>query len=333
MRVLPNPPPDDDSARSAEPARLPLAERAPKYKTPEEAARIYFLPNLFTAGNLFFGFVAIIRCIQARYVVSASYNIADPEVQSYYTEAVWCILFAAFCDSLDGRLARLGGKESLFGAEFDSIADTVSFGVAPALMVFFLLLGPTAEKYWVFFQQIGWLVGFIYLLCVAVRLARFNVITNPLLPGAAAGASTKDFMGLPSPAAAGFVASLVLVMLHLDFSKETIQQFSILFLPLLVLVALLMVSNIPYPSFKHLDWQTQTKARPFIFFIIVIVFAFSLSYIGFDLRYFSPAIVFLYYIFYGLIRDWRRTWIKKHRKPTDLPAPPDPDEPGEDSAF
>jgi CDP-diacylglycerol--serine O-phosphatidyltransferase len=316
MHIVPNPPPEDDDV----PAASPVAH---KYKNPQEAARIYFLPNLFTAGNLFFGFVAIIRCMQARYG-----DASDPNAM--YTEAVWCILLAAFCDALDGRLARLGGRESLFGKEFDSIADTVSFGVAPALMVFFLILGPDFVKYGELFQQVGWLVGFVYLLCVAVRLARFNVVTNPLLPGVAANASTKDFMGLPSPAAAGFVASLVLAMLRLiidkQIEKDTFQQFAILLLPLLLLVALLMVSNIPYPSFKHIDWQTQTKARPFIFFIIALAVAYRL-------RFFSPAIFFLGYIFYGLIRDWRRTWLRWRRKPNEPLPPPEPDEPNEDEAF
>jgi len=311
MHIVPKPPPEDDNLPS--PAGV-------KYKTPEEAARIYFLPNLFTAGNLFFGFAAIIRCIQARYVAPEDQinNFFSPEAVAFYTEAVWCILFAGFCDMLDGRLARLGGRESLFGKEFDSIADTVSFGVAPALMVFFLILGPVSEKYSELFRQIGWLVGFVYLLCVGVRLARFNVITNPLLLGGKSESSTKDFMGLPSPAAAGFVASLVLVMLHLDFSKETIQQFSILFLPLLLLVALLMVSNIPYPSFKHVDWQMQTKARPFILGIIAIAVAYLL-------REFSFAIFFLCYIFYGLWRYGRRAWRKKYPSGTET-QPPEPEE-------
>jgi CDP-diacylglycerol--serine O-phosphatidyltransferase len=221
MHVLPTPPPEDESGQN-----LP---EAPRYKDAQEAARIYFLPNLFTAGNLFFGFVAIIYCIQARYVAQD-----DQGARDLYIKAVECILLAGFCDALDGRLARLGGRESLFGKEFDSIADTVSFGVAPALMVFFLILGPAFQDYSRLFQEIGWLVGFVYLLCVAVRLARFNVLTNPLLPGASAKAATKDFMGLPSPAAAGFVASLVLVLLstHLDLSKATIQASAILLLPL-----------------------------------------------------------------------------------------------------
>ena len=330
MHVLPNPPPEDDRAIPLPPG--PVAPPPPKYKNAQEAARIYFLPNLFTAGNLFFGFIAIIRCIQARYVA-----LSDLESNDLYMQAVGCILLAGFCDALDGRLARLGGRESLFGKEFDSIADTVSFGVAPALMVFFLILGPGLGKYSDLFQQIGWLVGFVYLLCVSVRLARFNVITNPLLPGVSGTASTKDFMGLPSPAAAGFVASLVYAMLHMDFEKNTLQQYAILLLPLLLLVALLMVSNIPYPSFKHIGWQTQTKSRPFILFIFIIaILAISLS--GsltealpniYRLRFVTPAFIFLSYIFYGLFRYCRRT-VRRKQLP---PPPPDPDEPDDEEAF
>ena len=314
MHVLPKPPPEDDS--------LPNPGGPMKYRSPQEAARIYFLPNLFTAGNLFFGFVSIIRCIQARYVAQ------NDQINSFYTEGVWCILLAAFCDALDGRLARLGGRESLFGKEFDSIADTVSFGVAPALMVFFLILAPTGYgDYTEIFRQTGWLIGFIYLLCVAVRLARFNVLTNPLVPGVKESASTKDFMGLPSPAAAGFVASLVLVMLNLEFKNAAIQQWVVLWLPLmllplLLLVALLMVSNIPYPSFKYIDWQMQAKARPFILVIIALVVAYRL-------RVFSFAIFFLCYIFYGLGRYVRKAWKKKYPSGTEEPA----SEPEDEDAF
>jgi CDP-diacylglycerol--serine O-phosphatidyltransferase len=314
MHILPKLPPEDDS--------LPNPGGPAKYRSPQEAARIYFLPNLFTAGNLFFGFVAIIRCIQARYVAPT-----DQTATSLYTEGVWCILLAAFCDALDGRLARLGGRESLFGKEFDSIADTVSFGVAPALMVFFLILAPAYGDYTEIFRQVGWLIGFIYLLCVAVRLARFNVLTNPLVPGVSEASSTKDFMGLPSPAAAGFVASLVLVMLNLQFKNQVIQQWTVqwlplLLLPLLLLVALLMVSNIPYPSFKYIDWQMQTKARPFILVIIAIAVAYRL-------RVFSFAIFFLCYIFYGLVRDARRAWKKKYPSGTEESSP----EPEDEDAF
>jgi CDP-diacylglycerol--serine O-phosphatidyltransferase len=295
----------------------PDPEPTPRYKDAQEAARIYFLPNLATAGNLFFGFVAIILCIRARYVVATD----QVQVDQFYTQAVWCILLAAVCDALDGRLARLGGRESLFGKEFDSIADTVSFGVAPALMVFFLILSPSMpiDKYSNIFREVGWFIGYIYLLCVAVRLARFNVLTNPLLPGISSDAVTKDFMGLPSPAAAGFIASLVLVLLHWNEA----QNWALALPPLLLLVAFLMVSNIPYPSFKHIGWQTQTRARDFILFVVLIAVILLFGE-------FSFAILFLSYIFYGLGRHLRRTWRKHHRAANE---PPPADEIDEEDAF
>ena len=149
-----------------------------------------------TAGNLFCGFMAIVQCIQARLAettVTGEYNGSTSH--EHYKFAVWFIFGAAAFDALDGRLARMGGRESLFGAEFDSLADVISFGMAPALLMFYLILSPTTGSYeW--FRNIGWLIGFVYLLCAAMRLARFNVITNPLLhPGTKE--SSKDFVGLP----------------------------------------------------------------------------------------------------------------------------------------
>lgn len=258
---------------------------ARKYRDATEASRIYFLPNLMTAGNLFCGFLAVIWCIRANYATIGP-DSNDVLATEHYTEAVWFILFAVIFDMLDGRLARLGGRESLFGKEFDSIADIISFGIAPTLMVFFLILSPTDQ--YPFFRRVGWLIGFIYLLCGAVRLARFNVITNPLL------ISDDDkieshFRGLPLPAAAGMIASLVLVLNRLDLRAWAI------FLPiLLLLIAFLMVSNIHYPSFKRLDWQTRTRIRPFIYVLagIALIFLF---------RSFAIAFSFLGYIFYGIV--------------------------------
>ena len=262
-------------------------------KLVQEASHIYFLPNLFTAGNLFFGFVAIIRCIQARYG-----DIAHAD--SLYTEAVWAIFAAFVCDALDGRVARFGGRESLFGKEFDSIADIVSFGVAPAIMMFFLILSPT-ENY-PFFRNVGWLIGFIYLLCAGVRLARFNVITHPMIGGKESGCG--DFTGLPVPVCAGLIASLVLVLIESDLGEWAI------ILPLLMLfIAYLMISNITYPSFKKLDWQTHMKPHSFILLIIAVIGSL------FFFKQFALAILFLSYIFYGPFRQIMRISRKnKHRK-------------------
>jgi len=261
-----------------------------------QASRIYFLPNLMTAGNLFCGFVAVIRCIQARLETIAPGTITHPRSPAeLYTQAVWFLLVAVIFDSLDGRLARLGGRESLFGAEFDSLADVVSFGVAPALMMFFLILSPTQG--FPVFRQIGWFIGFVYLLCAAVRLARFNVITNPLLYKPKD--SSKDFVGLPVPAAAGTVASLVLLLVHFAEDSMEVHRLALLLPILLLLIALLMVSTIRYPSFKQVDWQLKTPLRTFVVIIVVAGLIFWQQEVAF-------VVLFLGYIFYGLIRHVRR---------------------------
>lgn len=264
-----------------------------------QASRIYFLPNLMTAGNLFCGFVAVIKCIQARLITDAGeYAQLHSGVSALelYTQAVWFILLAVVFDSLDGRLARWGGRTSLFGAEFDSLADVVSFGMAPALMVFFLILAPREEYQW--FRELGWFIAFIYLLCGAVRLARFNVITNPLLHRAEAE-SSKDFVGLPIPAAAGTVASLVLLLVNLAKNERELRQLTIALPMLLVLVAFLMVSTVRYPSFKQVNWETKTRFRTFVLLVVVMALVIKLR---------EVALVFLFlgYIGYGLMAHYQR---------------------------
>ncbi|HUJ43578.1 MAG TPA: CDP-diacylglycerol--serine O-phosphatidyltransferase [Opitutaceae bacterium] len=259
-----------------------------------QASRIYFLPNLMTAGNLFCGFVAVIKCIQARLETLAPGTYVQTSAD-LYTQAVWFLLAAVIFDSLDGRLARLGGRESLFGAEFDSLADVVSFGVTPALMMFFLILSPTQG--YPAFRQIGWFIGFVYLLCAAVRLARFNVITNPYLHKPKD--STKDFVGLPVPAAAGTVGSLVLLLLHLARDNRELHRLALVLPVLLLLIAVLMVSTIRYPSLKQVDWQTRTRFRTFIYLTIVAGFIFWLQEV-------ALVTLFLSYIVWGLVRQIRR---------------------------
>jgi CDP-diacylglycerol---serine O-phosphatidyltransferase len=269
----------------------------PKYTDPDQASKIYFLPNLMTAFNLFCGFLSVIRCIQARFTAEE----LGKSSEELYTQAVWLILAAVVFDMLDGRLARLGGRESLFGKEFDSIADVVSFGMAPALMVFFLILAPEHEAY---FRKIGWLIGFIYLLCVAVRLSRFNVITHPLMEESELTA-TKDFIGLPAPAAAGMISSLVLLMNQFELRGLAI------FMPgLMILIAFLMVSSIRYPSFKHIDWTTRLKFTSFILIIVLVSIIAMVREMGI-------ALIFLGYIFFGIGMDLKKRWRKRHSEDPD----------------
>jgi CDP-diacylglycerol--serine O-phosphatidyltransferase len=280
------------------PAMSDLEQRNNPYNV-TQASRIYFLPNLMTAGNLFFGFIAIIKCIQAR-LISDSGEYAQLHTNlswtALYTQAVWCILVAVIFDSLDGRLARLGGRTSLFGAEFDSLADVVSFGLAPALMVFFLILAPREEYQW--FRELGWFVAFIYLLCGAVRLARFNVITNPLLHRAETE-SSKDFVGLPIPAAAGTVATLVLLLLNMAENARDLRMWALALPFILMLVSILMVSTIRYPSFKQVNWETRTRFRTFVVVFIVLALVWRLKEVAFFF-------IFLGYISYGLFAHYQR---------------------------
>jgi CDP-diacylglycerol--serine O-phosphatidyltransferase len=262
-----------------------------------QASRIYFLPNLMTAGNLFCGFVAVIHCIQARLAETVpTGEYLNQSSSAHYTLAVWFIFGAAAFDTLDGRLARMGGRESLFGAEFDSLADVISFGIAPALMVFFLILSPT-QGYEIF-RSIGWFLGFIYLLCAAVRLARFNVITNPLLHGNKKE-TNKDFVGLPVPAAAATVASLVLFLLHLSAADRSLRYWALALPPLMLLIAILMVSTVRYPSGKSVDLQTKARLRVLVLFVVLIGFVVLF-------KEYAMVCICLGYIFYGLIRHWRR---------------------------
>jgi CDP-diacylglycerol--serine O-phosphatidyltransferase len=267
--------------------------------TVTQASRIYFLPNLMTAGNLFCGFMAILQCIHARLAETSATGIyAGSTNAEHYRYAVWFIFGAAAFDTLDGRLARMGGRESLFGAEFDSLADVISFGMAPALLMLYLIISPTQAPEYQWFRNIGGFIGFIYLLCAAMRLARFNVITNPYVrPGVKD--SNKDFVGLPVPAAASTVAATVLFILKLGEMDRGLKSWALALPPLMLLIAILMMSRVRYPSGKGVNMQTQTRMRPFVLLLVAI------GAVVFYQEY-AALTICLGYIFFGLFRYVRR---------------------------
>lgn len=288
-----------------------LAEREDPYNV-RHASRIYLLPNLMTAANLFCGFMAVVNCIQARLAessVSGEYlGVTAPD---HYRYAVYFIVGAAFFDLLDGRLARVGGRESLFGAEFDSLADVVSFGMAPALLMFFLILSPSQGVLW--FRNIGWFVGFVYLLCAAMRLARFNVITNPYLRRGKKEVD-RDFIGLPVPAAALTVSAIVLFLLKLSETDNYLNRYALALPFLMLLIAGLMMSSVRYPSGKKVDLQTKTRLRNFVLLLTVCGVLMMFKEVAW-------LCVCLGYVFFGIIRHWRR-----QRRPV-RPAAPSPGNP------
>ena len=164
------------------------SHRAPARLMNEQPSKIYLLPNLMTAGNLFCGFTATLKILEG-----ALLQASNPDAASdLFHTAIWFILGAFVFDFLDGRLARLGGHESPFGREFDSLADIVSFGLAPALMVYRVVLQE--------FPRACWIIAFIYLACGALRLARFNTAAANHETADADG--KKNFTGFPIPAAA-----------------------------------------------------------------------------------------------------------------------------------
>ncbi len=278
------------SSESDLPSKDP--EPSAEDKTPQEITdpsevRIYLLPNLMTAGNLFCGFAATLRILEGALLQAASLGAIDK-----FHQAVWFILGACIFDLLDGRLARLGGHESPFGREFDSIADIVSFGVAPALLVYTIVLKE--------FDRFGWLIAFAYLACGALRLARFNCLaTNQ------DASASKEFRGFPIPAAAGVIASITLFMLWWEDSQREFGMWKFLLPPTMILVSVLMFSRINYPSFKAIHWKTQRSIPSFIFIAVLLVFTVM------HLEW-MPAVLFLSYLMYGLLRPWlAKNWRRR----------------------
>ncbi len=220
-------------------AEQPPHPPAPAGESPK--LKIYLLPNLMTAGNLFCGFVALTR------IVEANIDMGD---YSQIKVALGFILLACIFDLFDGRVARMGGHESPFGREFDSLADLISFGAAPAFLVHRVVLHDvfTGE-----YQELGWFIASIYLLCGAFRLARFNCLSAMNAPGAG-----KDFLGFPIPSAAGLVASLTLFIIKLNEKEKDLGRWAYLLPVVLVFLSAMMVSEVRYPSFKSLGLRSTT---------------------------------------------------------------------------
>lgn len=244
--------------------------------------RIYFWPNLMTAGNLFCGFVALTKIVEA--------NAASPMFNQTIRTALFFILLACIFDLLDGRVARMIGAESPFGREFDSLADIISFGVAPAFLVHRIVLRD------VFFihPEIGWFIASIYLICGALRLARFNCLAS--MPSWGGG---KDFLGFPIPAAAGLVASLTLFLMWLDEKGFATGNWRFALPIILLFLSMMMVSEVRYPSFKKLDVRAT---RPFTKMTLIILFIGLILVLREKILPVILPAIFTAYLCYGFIR-------------------------------
>jgi len=257
----------------------------PPTEAPEAKLKIYFLPNLLTAGNLFCGFVALTKIVEA-------------DLSQGFQSIKWAlafILLACIFDLFDGRVARMGGVESAFGREFDSLADLISFGAAPAFLLHRVVLKD------LFAPELGWFIASIYLLCGAFRLARFNCLS------AQSATSSKEFLGFPIPSAAGLVASLTLLIIQLNEKDKNLGNWKYFIAAVLIFLSAMMVSTVKYPSFKSMGLRstsTFTKA-------ILAALAIGLVILLHRNIYYILPIPFTLYLVYGFIRP--RLWARQIR--------------------
>ncbi len=222
--------------------RRPRKRRWRRFRDGEVRKGTYIVPNLFTTGNLFSGFFGIVSAINGQ-----------------FEKAAVAILVSCLFDILDGKVARLTRATSRFGVEYDSLADLVAFGVGPGLLMYLWALRP--------FGRLGWLAAFVFVACGALRLARFNVQVDT--------ANKKYFVGLPIPGAASVVATTVLFADHLEVAVLP-PSAGVFMLVITYLLGFLMVSTVPYNSFKDFE-IVKAKPLPVLFLIIVVLTVVAVS--------------------------------------------------------
>lgn len=238
-----------------------------KYHKDSIKKGVYILPNLLTSASLMSGFYAIVSVWNENFI-----------------NAAYAIIISAIFDMLDGRIARMMGAASRFGVEYDSLADLVAFGVAPSLLIYAWALRP--------YGRIGWMAGFLFLICGALRLARFNVQINTV--------ESRKFNGLPIPGAALVIASAVIFYYELAGEGQTLKEYFVL--ALTFALAFLMISTIKYHSFKDLD---PIKRKPFS----ALTFAILIS-----LLIIAKHEVFLFLIFFGYSMSGPLIYLIEKRK-------------------
>lgn len=280
-------------------------------RKPRRAA--YALPTFFTAGNVFLGFFAIMESFRGAMDTATASGAAS----EHFSAAAQAVGWAVGLDGLDGRIARMTNTVSDFGREMDSMADVVTFGIAPAVMAFTWGLQFTSAPPAPFtIEQLrgaGYLISFLYLLCGAMRLARFNISVNPI-PKNPGRPGRKYFIGLAIPAAAAVIAAIIFAAGSTPLTSWT---FSVAWLALLALLSFLMVSTWRYPSFKDLSLLRPQSRFTLLIAAILIYLVWAIPrpvLLAIAVGYVSSGIV----VRVGGIL--RRRW-RGHDKPTDNPRP------------
>ncbi len=233
---------------------------------------IYLLPNLVTTAALFSGFYAILAGVNAQ-----------------FEKAAIAVFVAMILDGLDGRVARWTNTQSEFGEQYDSLSDLVSFGLAPALVMYQWALVHMRETS-VAWGKLGWMAAFIYVACAALRLARFNVQIEEV--------DKRYFIGLPSPSAAGIMVGMIWVLHDLDVSGKAIQVPALL---MTIFAGLLMVSNVKYNSFKDIDLKSKVPHLT----ILGVVLVFALVQVD------PPKVLFAVFIVYALSGPFN--WLRERK--------------------
>lgn len=242
---------------------------------PVRAKGIYLLPNLFTTGALFAGFYAVIAGIDGRFEAAAI-----------------AIFVAMIFDGMDGRVARMTNTQSKFGAEYDSLSDMVSFGVAPALVAFNWALSGLGK--------FGWMVAFIYIACAALRLARFNTQIDT--------ADKNFFTGLASPTAAAVIAGMVWVCFDEGWYGIGLpDEVAVLAGCLTLFIGIMMIMNVPYHSFKGIDFKERV---PFLVMIAVIL---VIALVMLD----PPRVLLTAALLYAMSGPVAAVWRRRRKAPSD----------------
>ena len=290
-------------------ARLSFKQRFYDPRSPARRSRraAYALPTLFTAGNIFLGFVAILRSIQGALLGASGQLGSNP----HFEAAAIAIGVAVVLDGLDGRIARMTNTVSDFGREMDSLADVITFGIAPAVLAFTWGVQFVRPGGFMPDHRAGYFFAFLFLLCGAARLARFNVQTNPI-PKNPGRADRKYFVGLPIPAGAAIVAAVVYAS---DSVPLESWYLSVLWLALLALLSFLMVSTWRYPSFKDLNLTSPRSPLTLILFGTLIYLIWNYS---------QPVLLALssLYVFTGIVTRAGGI-IRRRFRPH--PPPPEPE--------
>jgi len=281
-------------------APLPIGRRNLR-RTRRMSKGMYILPSLFTTGNMAAGFYAILEVVHA---TSMTFWHLD--------HAAIAIGFAVLFDGLDGRIARMTGTSSDFGKELDSLADVITFGVAPAMLAwtwgFHLMMSSVALTEWrIKLTQLGAIASFLFLMAGASRLARFNITINPQ-PSNPGRPGKKYFVGMPIPAGAGVIAAVV----HFQSGVPLDSWYTALtWLAMVAAVGYLMVSTWRFYSFKDIDFSSRHPFR------LIILLGALLAAVWF----FSKPVLFavaLLYMFSGVF--WRLQWIFRRRTPSPPPS-------------